>query len=49
MPIALGCQAFSAADAFFNAKRDQIVSLAACYGIPAICEQHAFKFRLPTG
>jgi ABC-type uncharacterized transport system substrate-binding protein len=31
-----------AADAFFNAKRDQIVSLAARYAIPAIYEQSAF-------
>lgn len=31
-----------AADAFFNAKREQIVSLAARYAIPAIYEQSAF-------
>jgi putative tryptophan/tyrosine transport system substrate-binding protein len=31
-----------AADPFFNAKREQIVSLAARYAIPAIYEQRAF-------
>ena len=31
-----------AADAFFNARREQIVSLASRYGIPAIYEQRSF-------
>jgi len=30
------------ADPFFNARRDQIVSLAARHGIPAIYEQRSF-------